>query len=215
MRGFEPPLWVDVRVSRSVRAVGFRDRAFEALLGDRYVWMPGLGNKRVRDGGSGIEIVDPSAVDELLNRAFSDRRRRVILFCACERPAGCHRREVAKLAVCAARRRGADVTVVEWPGGEPRALRVSVLPALFRKIVRGVQKAMPLPPTLSVADATGLPWLSEVTVQAGLRSRTIRRIRCAPTNPGRGQGDRSHLKGWRLRRPIQLGRSQTRCAVNA
>jgi hypothetical protein len=36
-REFAPPLFVDVRISRSVRAAGFRDHAFEQLVGkDRY-----------------------------------------------------------------------------------------------------------------------------------------------------------------------------------
>jgi hypothetical protein len=48
LRGFDHPLWVDVRISRSVRAVGFRDRAFEQLLGSHYVWMPDLGNASMR-----------------------------------------------------------------------------------------------------------------------------------------------------------------------
>ena len=45
-RGFEPPLFVDIRIRRSVRAVGFTGSAFETLLGkDRHRWMRSLGNK--------------------------------------------------------------------------------------------------------------------------------------------------------------------------
>lgn len=44
-RGFKPPMFVDIRLFRKVRAVGFRDRAFEGLLGpSRYVWLDKLGN---------------------------------------------------------------------------------------------------------------------------------------------------------------------------
>ena len=32
-RGYESPIFVDIRYSRSVRAIGFRDHAFEKLLG--------------------------------------------------------------------------------------------------------------------------------------------------------------------------------------
>lgn len=47
-RGFQPPLFVDVRISRSVRAVGFRDHAFEQLVGkERYVWLRRLGNRNI------------------------------------------------------------------------------------------------------------------------------------------------------------------------
>ncbi len=36
-RGFAPPLFVDVRVRRSVRALGFRDRAFTAAAHARNI----------------------------------------------------------------------------------------------------------------------------------------------------------------------------------
>ncbi len=40
-RGFEAPMFVDLRVSRSVRAAGFNSKAFEELAGpERHVWMP-------------------------------------------------------------------------------------------------------------------------------------------------------------------------------
>src|SRR3954465_6195252 len=65
-RGFKPPLFADIRLSRSVRAPGFRDRAYEDLVGPaRYVWMPKLGNQRFRTGG------DPRALV-----AAASRRRR-------------------------------------------------------------------------------------------------------------------------------------------
>ena len=39
-RGFEPPLFVDIRIRRTVRAKGFQGNAFEKLLGqDRHRWM--------------------------------------------------------------------------------------------------------------------------------------------------------------------------------
>ena len=41
-RGFEPPIFVDVRIRRSVRAAGFKGPAFERLLGERttrHRWM--------------------------------------------------------------------------------------------------------------------------------------------------------------------------------
>jgi hypothetical protein len=47
-RDFESPYFVDLRMSRSVRAEGFRENAFEKVLGrGRYQWMPSLGNKRI------------------------------------------------------------------------------------------------------------------------------------------------------------------------
>lgn len=43
-RGFNPPLFVDARFSRSVRAKGFNGNAFAQVVGSaRYEWMQGLG----------------------------------------------------------------------------------------------------------------------------------------------------------------------------
>src|SRR4051794_24911304 len=97
LRGYEPPLWVDVRISRSVRAAGFRDGAFEKLLGSKYAWMPDLGNVCAQEGRPGIEIKNPAAAGALLDGGLQDDARRVIFFCACQVPAGCHRYAVGKL----------------------------------------------------------------------------------------------------------------------
>ena len=44
-RGFEPPIFVDVRIRRTVRAIGFQGTNFEKLLGPkRHRWMKELGN---------------------------------------------------------------------------------------------------------------------------------------------------------------------------
>jgi len=83
-RGFEPPLWVDVRISRKVRALGFRERAFERRVGPgRYLWLRDLGNEKVLDHSGGVKIRNPDAVAELLAAALATRRRRVIFFCSC------------------------------------------------------------------------------------------------------------------------------------
>jgi hypothetical protein len=85
-RGHEPPVFVDARLRRAVRAVGFRGDAFEKLLGaDRHHHLRGLGNKLLDQGS--IELVDESTVGDLLDLAVANhrKRRRVIFFCACER----------------------------------------------------------------------------------------------------------------------------------
>src|ERR1700722_16865662 len=138
-RGFEPPLWVDVRISRSVRAVGFRDRQFEGILKARYEWMPDLGNKRVQEGRKGIEIRNPAAAKDLLQRALNRPTRRVIFFCSCEYPALCHRRVVGQLVLKYAKERKAQVSVIEWPGGEPSTLTIEVSPAALRQFQRGAK----------------------------------------------------------------------------
>lgn len=53
--------------------------------------MPDLGNRSVLDGGSLINIKRPAAAEDLLERALSRPRRRVIFFCSCELRGGCHR----------------------------------------------------------------------------------------------------------------------------
>jgi hypothetical protein len=131
-RGFRPPMFVDIRIHRSVRAAGFRDDAFQRLLGpSRYKWMRRLGNRAVvgRSGGRRVLIDDPKAAIELLDlaRGLQQDRRRAIFFCSCENPGHCHRATVAQLLLRAASRRADSLDVVEWPGGEPIA-RPLILP---------------------------------------------------------------------------------------
>ena len=87
-RGFKPPLFVDIRISRSVRAKGFNGNSFEEMLGaQRHRWMKSLGNKRIVTGqGPRIQIADPGAANDLLDLAVTSAKedRRVIFFCSCE-----------------------------------------------------------------------------------------------------------------------------------
>ena len=74
-RGFEPPMFIDARLRRSVRAPGFRDSAFQQVVGEqRYRWMNGLGNKELGTGGMALN--DPKAVPELLRVADECRLQR-------------------------------------------------------------------------------------------------------------------------------------------
>jgi hypothetical protein len=153
LRGFEPPLWVDIRISRSVRAAGFRDRQFQELLQARYKWMPDLGNKCVEEDRKGIEIKYPAAAKELLQIALDCPNRRIIFFCSCAFPAACHRRVVSQLVLKYAKQGKSPVRVIEWPGGEPSTLTIDVLPPTLRAIVRGAKKSLPIPSSLTTADA--------------------------------------------------------------
>lgn|GEM_PF-378690 len=161
-RGFEPPPWVDARVSRSVRAVGFRDKAFQELLGEmRYAWMRDLGNERVHEGRRGIQIRRPEAVSELLQRAVDEPRRRVIFFCSCSGSfAGCHRHEVGRLLLRHAKKVGARVRRVEWPGGDPITMTFDVpsVSDLDRKTVElgGLRES----------EAAAVPWGSHGILRA-------------------------------------------------
>lgn len=162
-RGFEPPLWVDARVSRSVRAIGFREKAFEQLVGSaRYLWMRDLGNERVHEGREGIQIRRPEAVAELLRLAVETPSRRVVFFCSCAGShAGCHRHEVGRLLIRYARKAGTQVRRVEWPGDEPVALSFDVAStsALNRT-------TLDIGSVIGEAEAAAVPWGSHGILRA-------------------------------------------------
>ncbi len=175
-RGYEPPLFVDIRISRSVRAPGFNGRAFERTVGSsRYRWLDALGNLAIRDGGS-MRIKDPAAADTLLDIAATgaDSRKRVLLFCSCEFPGvegnGCHRATVARLVLKAASRRKLPTKVVEWPGGEPRpvSLGIELSQEAFDKVRRGSTTSVPLQNPVQLAAMAGLPWCSLVAVRPNI-----------------------------------------------
>src|ERR1035438_4748843 len=82
-RGFELPIFVDIRIRRNVRAKGFVGSAFEKLLGpSRHRWMKSLGNKFIQTRtGPNIQIADPGATDPLLDLAIDlDQRKQRLLF---------------------------------------------------------------------------------------------------------------------------------------
>lgn len=165
-RGFKPPIFVDIRIRRAVRAAGFSGTAFENLLGSsRHRWIKELGNRRIITGkGPFIQIARPSAAGDLLDLAFDAAAdgRRVIYFCSCSRPrdAGriaCHRTTVASLLLQAARRRASNLEVVEWPGGAPRHISLDLGENPFRSLVAG-GKTIPVDRSLDLADAASIPW---------------------------------------------------------
>ncbi len=125
--GFKPPLFADVRASRSVRASGFYGDAFERVVGPkRYRWLRRLGNAAIVSGNGPMRLIELKAVAELLAlvKQGMQESRRVIFFCSCEAPwcaAQCHRRLVATTLLRAARAQGVAITVQEWPGGRPTA----------------------------------------------------------------------------------------------
>ena len=61
-RGLRPPVFVDLRISRKVRARDFQDNTFERIVGTkRYRWTRRLGNARILGKrGKRIQIADPT-----------------------------------------------------------------------------------------------------------------------------------------------------------
>lgn len=172
-RGFKPPIFVDIRIQRAVRAPGFTGNAFGELLGaKRYRWIKALGNKQIETRtGPRIQIAEPSAANDLLDLAMEAAKdqRRLIFFCGCEFPrcdgrVNCHRTTVAALAIKAARRRGRNTEVVEWPGGDPNQLDLPTDIKSFNDLLRGKLNI----PTgnMALRESAGIAWGSTATISA-------------------------------------------------
>ena len=179
--GFNPPMWVDIRHKRNVRAPGFRGNAFGELVGpDRYVWMQELGNSAIdTDEAGAIKLNNPDAVSKLLTLAVdkANENRRLLFFCACHfpyfAPIDCHRASVAELLICEARRTKVPLEVVEWPGGDPKHLQAEIDEPLFRAIAKG-RNFVPHD-SLKPAVPTVLPYCSiiELYTSAGDQSLLV------------------------------------------
>ena len=177
-RGFEPPMFVDIRIRRSVRASGFNGTNFENLLGKcRHRWMKSLGNKRIisREGPA-IQISKPAAAKELLDLAQSAaiENRRLIYFCGCPWPSwngeiACHRAVVSKLLLETARKEGVKIQVIEWPGGEPKHVNLDLDSALFSAISKG-RRTIPLLDHQATPEMLGLPNCSIATLNCVAQS---------------------------------------------
>jgi hypothetical protein len=184
-RGFRPPIFVDIRISRSVRAVGFRDDAFEQTLGSRrYRWMRDLGNSSVVDHSKTrrIKIKSPKAAAKLLEFAqdCAKKKRHIIFFCSCELPRTCHRYSVARLLLKAAQRVGTRLEVVEWPGGAPAVAPID-LPVPDEK--RAYDMRLPLTSSRPLWKYASLPFgtLGRVVCRGEDEIVPVGPVRFAPT----------------------------------
>jgi hypothetical protein len=169
-RGFGPPIFVDIRIRRSVRAKGFTSNAFEKTIGsDRYQWIQDLGNESVLTGGGPTRIRDPRAAARLLDLALgaAERRQRLLFFCACEFPiqanAQCHRVDVASLVLAEGVRRKIPITIQEWPGGEPKEVKVEPDKKEGRRVLAGAS-SFRVNDQLALGFAASIPWGSELTL---------------------------------------------------
>jgi len=169
-RGFEPPVFIDCRIKRQGRAKGFVGDAFrEQVGGARYCWMQDLGNDAVAKGLSGVQIKNPAAVADLLQLGSQAAKewRRVIFYCACEFQWGegelkRNRYEITTLLMAHAQKQGSQVTVVEWPGGNPAEVRLKVDHKLFSAVMRG-RMSIPFDRD-RLSEFAGLPWGSLVAL---------------------------------------------------
>lgn len=172
-RGFEPPLFVDIRAKRSVRAEGFRDDAFERLARKRYRWMPGLGNAAILGRSRKMSLVQPADVYELLGLILAQQKqnRRVVFFCSCRSPfeaATCHRHVVDRELRRAARQLGVELEVQEWPGGLPKkaTTRIRVTTSVIDSVRRGASNVR-LGRTRPPPTVLGLPHGSFLELKSG------------------------------------------------
>lgn len=200
-RGWEPPLFVDIRASRKVRAEGFREHAFEGRFGpDRYRWMNRLGNKAILTHEKYGTLIDPTAAADLLDLALEmlARRRRLIYFCSCFSPTdGCHRHWVAPHLLQVAERRKQPVTVVEWPGfdSEPRAVPAVRTTEKAVNNINSGRVSLPLGPDLPAPELLALPWFTLVDL---VEEKTGKKLDFMLTGPARHRAG-----GWQL--PVMGG----------
>jgi hypothetical protein len=165
-RKFKTLMFVDIRIRPSGRAKGFKGSAFKNLVGEqRYLAMKDLGNEKIISGsGPAIQIAKPAAAKDLLELAIklSKDKQRLLFFCSCEfnkfggKP-NCHRCTVAGLLIKKAKKQGVSIQVVEWPGGEPKNIKMEIAPKLFGSINKRVMN-IPLPKDCDLAEIAGLPW---------------------------------------------------------
>jgi len=189
-RGFLPPVFVDLRIARGGRAANFKGNTFADIVGSRrYVWMPKLGNKRIKTKtGKRMQIAEPAAASELLNLIvkLSKKRRRAIMFCACPQPMhlgrpACHRSIVADLLLEEAKKRRLTLDLSEWPGEEP----VSMTVRAGRSQINMKRCNVPLGPVDAKRPSMAvLGWGSRIRFET---SDTCRTIITGPADVQRGQ----------------------------
>jgi hypothetical protein len=177
-RGFLPPLFIDIRFHRSVKAANFQDRTFERIVGsERYLWEKRLGNKQIREKtGPRLQIADPHAAADTLDRIveLGARRQRVLMFCSCIQAldggeVSCHRTVVADLLLKAAKKRRVRLEVAEWPGDDPVSAVINADVDQERALSKGLRYVPigpangPLPPLATLGWGSQVHFKSDST----------------------------------------------------
>ena len=83
---------VDVRRSAGPPQSAWSAARFAEALGERYRWLPALGNRNYRDPAAPIVLADEVKGMQQLQRLL--RRHVVVVMCACADYESCHRRVV-------------------------------------------------------------------------------------------------------------------------
>lgn len=84
---------IDVRRAPHSSKPGFSKEELKARFDDRYVHLPGFGNRNYTGGP--IELADPEGGLQILRSIEGS----VVLMCGCIKPERCHRTEVARFVV--------------------------------------------------------------------------------------------------------------------
>jgi hypothetical protein len=178
-RGFLPPMFVDLRFARAGRAANFKGHLFRDIVGtQRYMWMPKLGNKRIKTKtGKRMQIANPATAVELFDQILklSKTRRRVIMFCACSQPmymarATCHRTLVADLLLKEAKKRRLTLELSEWPGEKPASLIVKA----NESQINMSRCTVPIGPVnAKIPSMASLGWGSRIRFESLEHTRTI------------------------------------------
>jgi NTP pyrophosphatase (non-canonical NTP hydrolase) len=150
-KGFKPPFFVDIRAKRNGKAHDFVNKNFEKITGTkRYEWKPELGNAFIGTPAFNkgkIKIKEPKTAEELLELAekLNKEKQHIIFFSNCDFQKfgfkkGCHRYDVGSLLLKYAKKQKIELTLEEWPGGEPKKISINLNDKQFRTLADSQSK---------------------------------------------------------------------------
>lgn len=102
---------LDIRLSPRSQQAGWGKEDLQARFGDRYRWVPALGNKNYNVADAPVTLANLKIGLQIVTTA----RRDVILMCGCRRAESCHRTPVGALVAA----EGIRVEELAWPEPEP------------------------------------------------------------------------------------------------
>ena len=180
-------LLLDIRLSPRSEQKDWAKPELQERFGDRYRWVPALGNKNFNCPGAPVEIANPRIGLQIVTAA----RRDVILMCGCRNADRCHRAPVGELVAAG----GIRVEELPWPSPEPGSRA-----ALVAEIESAYRSAEADPAYYFSANTGGRPIAPEgmlfiVGMYQKATGRTLldvadveRRLELFPANKTRGRG---------------------------